>query len=262
MQFLRLHDLFKAHASLKSFCHILEQQPEDSQLTDMSFQQLTSNLNDLGDLLAECGMPVSLGNTREVVGLLVEAREAPCKIWQEPIGQLLNTLRHEMRTVTAWRVPAEKVVFLNPEPFGPEVHKRFLSATHDIEEAGKCLTFGRNTATVFHLMRVMETGLRALGRSLNDPSLDPKRNPSWETILRKCDQELQKPIKDRSAEWATDDAFFSTATANLRVVKDAWRNPTMHVERVYDEDLARGAWNATRAFMRHLATKLSETKDE
>lgn len=36
----------------------------------------------------------------------------------------------------------------------------------DIAEAGKCLALDRNTAAVFHLMRVAEVGLRALARKL------------------------------------------------------------------------------------------------
>jgi len=148
--------------------------------------------------------------------------------------------------------------YTQPHLFGEAVDKSFPSALVDIEEAGKCYAVERSTACVFHLMRVMEVGLRALGKSLNNPDLDPKRNPSWEAILRKCDSELQKPLKDRSAEWRVDDAFFATATANLRAVKDAWRNPTMHVEIAYDPEKAFDVWNAVGAFMRHLSAKLTE----
>jgi hypothetical protein len=44
----------------------------------------------------------------------------------------------------------------------------------------------------------------------------------------------------------------------LRAVKDAWRNPTMHVRIAYDEEESRDVWNTVRVFMRHLATKLEE----
>jgi hypothetical protein len=148
--------------------------------------------------------------------------------------------------------------YKNPLASWESVVGKYSSAILDIEEAGKCLALGRYTACVFHLMRLVECGLRSLGAALNDPRLDPKQNPSWETILRKCDKELQKPLKDRCIEWKTDEPFFSTATANLRAVKDAWRNPTMHVEKHYDGEEAREIYSATRAFMRHLASKLSE----
>ncbi len=141
--------------------------------------------------------------------------------------------------------------------FGESVVSKFPSAEYDIEEAGKCYAVGRETAAVFHLMRVMEVGLRSLALTLKDERLDPKRNPSWESILKKCDEELAKPLKDRSVEWRADEAFYSTATANLRAVKDAWRNPTMHVERTYNEDTALEVWNAVQAFMRHLSIKLN-----
>jgi hypothetical protein len=145
-----------------------------------------------------------------------------------------------------------------PDLFGQEITTRFPGTLYDVEEAAKCFVCSRYTACVFHLMRVMEVGLRALGQSLGDPSLDPSLNPTWERILKRCDTELQKSLRDRSAEWKTDERFFAEATANLRVVKDAWRNPTTHVEAKYDEERARDVWNAVLAFMRHLAIKLSE----
>jgi len=142
--------------------------------------------------------------------------------------------------------------------FGDDVAKKFPSASVDIEEAGKCLALDRGTATVFHLMRVMEVGLRALAKTLNDPRLDPKRNPTWSTILQKGDEEVQKPIAQRAPEWAAHDHFFSEAQANLRVVQFAWRNPTMHVEINYDPEKASDVMQAVKAFMRHLASVLSE----
>jgi hypothetical protein len=108
------------------------------------------------------------------------------------------------------------------------------------------------------LNRTLEIGLHALGKSLNDPGLDPKKNPTWESILRKCDDELKKPLAQRSQEWQKDDQFFSNATANLRAVKDGWRNPTMHVKIKYTEEEALDVFNAVKAFMGHLAKKLKE----
>jgi len=142
--------------------------------------------------------------------------------------------------------------------YGDKVAKAFPSAMDDIEEAGKCYATDRSTACVFHLMHVTEFGLRAMAKALNDPTLDPQKNPSWENILRKCDLELQKPIKDRSALWAVKDQFFSQATANLRSVKNAWRNPSMHVGKKYNPDEALDILNAVGGFIRHLAIELHE----
>jgi hypothetical protein len=104
----------------------------------------------------------------------------------------------------------------------------------------------------------MELGLRSLGKSLNNPKLDPLCNPSWESILKKCDDELKLPLEDRSPEWRKDDGFYSEATGNLRAVKNAWRNPTLHIDRSYDPERSLDILQAVKGFMRHLAERLSE----
>lgn len=173
---------------------------------------------------------------------------------------LRKRIDDELKGRTFFLILQDKIKYFN-EPwvsFGQSIVEKFPSLSRDIEEAGKSYAAGRNPACVFHLMRIMEAGLRALGKSLSIPSLDPQLNPSWERILDKCNEELNKPIKDRCAEWKADNDFFSQASANLLAVKNAWRNPTMHVGIDYSDDVALDIYNAARGFMRHLATKLSE----
>ena len=168
----------------------------------------------------------------------------------ESVRRCFRRTRKDGMTELALKMPEEF--------FGAEVSQNFQSAAKAVEDAAKCFSRGCYTACVFHLLRVLEIGVRALGKSLGNPSIDPKKNPTWESVLRKCDEELQKPHAQRSQEWQSDPVFFSEATANLRAVKDAWRNPTMHVERDYDEEEAWQVLNALRAFMRRLATRLHE----
>jgi hypothetical protein len=175
------------------------------------------------------------------------------------LPELQRRIEDEIQSVLWLYVPREKSKFYRGSAaFGAEVAAAFPSTSYDIEEAGKCFALNRYTACSFHLMRVIEVGLRSLGKALNDPDLDPKKNPSWERLLGKCDKELRKPLQERSQEWKTDELFFSTSTANLRAIKDAWRNPTLHVERSYHEEEAQEVYSAIRSFMRHLATKLAE----
>jgi len=187
------------------------------------------------------------------------------------IQAIHDTIRNEMTTHIFIYVPANRADFYEAYQdalwhsedianvrFGEQVAKNFPSVQDDIRSAGNCLALGEPTACVFHLMRVIERGLRALGAALNDPSLDPGKNPTWETILRKCDAELQKPYDKRSAEWRQNGQFFAEATANIRAVKDAWRKPSIHVESDYDYDKAVAVFRAVRSFMRHLATGLKE----
>lgn len=171
-------------------------------------------------------------------------------------NDLLNRVSDEIEPRTYFCIePSKQILIQDKNLFGLEVTNAFPSIVVDIEEAGKCIAFERWTASVFHLMRVMEIALHVLGNALKLP---PTTSRNWDAILKQYEAELAKPLKDRCPEWAADDAFFSGATTFLRSVKDAWRNPTMHVERTYTEEQAEDVWNAIKGFMRHLATKLKE----
>ena len=175
------------------------------------------------------------------------------------LNELSNTVRRELLCTTVLCLNPKRSEFYDGKNlFGDEIATSFPSTTYDITEAGNCLATERATAAVFHLVRIIEVGLRALGKTLNEPHLDPNRNPTWEAILTRCDAELRKPRKDRSPDWQTNEDFYTEATARLRSVKDAWRNPTMHVDKKYTPDEAQDIYNAVRTFMRHLATKLKE----
>lgn len=219
-----------------------------------------ATLQKLLGILDSFDLPYARAQVERIVSNL--ERYPNHKELSDQFGVLVDRITDELDQKPCYLIAAERVKFYNGRHlFGEDVDRAFPSAMLDIEEAGKCYAVGRGTACVFHLMRVMEVGLRALATSLNDVSLDPKTNPTWERILSRGDKELQKPLKDRAEEWRVDDLFFSTATANLRAVKDAWRNSTMHVEISYDDERAFDVWNAVRAFMRHLARKLTDVKN-
>ena len=136
------------------------------------------------------------------------------------------------------------------------VFNQFPAASWDVVEAGRCLALGRYTASVFHLMRVVESGIKALRAALG--VAEPAGNPSWHTLLETCDREIKKRYENRSDEFKGDLAFYSEAVGFLRSIMYAWRNPTMHIEESYTEEEARAITVAVQGFMRHLATKLSE----
>jgi hypothetical protein len=54
-------------------------------------------------------------------------------------------------------------------------------------------------------------------------------------------------------------SFFENIHADLSSVKNAWRNPSMHADKVYDPERAEDIYNAVRGLMRHLAEHLDES---
>jgi hypothetical protein len=140
--------------------------------------------------------------------------------------------------------------------FGPTVQDEFSAAGFDIEEAGKCFALGRYTACVMHLMRVLEVGLDALKVETGIASYSPTWKVALDQILKTTSTKLEK---DKTPEERARDGFIRDAVHYLTGVKDAVRNPVMHkVARTYTDETAKEVFAAVRAFMRHLATKLSK----
>ena len=86
-------------------------------------------------------------------------------------------------------VPPERAAYYDqPELFGKEVNAKFPDIQFDVVEAGNCYAAGRGTAVVFHLMRIMETGVQAFGTKLKVKLAGEK---NWQNIL----DEVNKAIK-------------------------------------------------------------------
>lgn len=81
-------------------------------------------------------------------------------------NRIMDELRlHHYCPVTA----ASAALYDNKAPIGDAVYDAFPSARNDICGAARCVVLGEGTAAVFHAMRVMEVGLRVLGRKLGIP---------------------------------------------------------------------------------------------
>ncbi|MDT7041467.1 hypothetical protein [Candidatus Nitronereus thalassa] len=156
-------------------------------------------------------------------------------------------------------IPTEKQQFyLKPlETFGVNV-SRFESAREDIEEAGKSYATSRNTACVFHLMRVIEIGLRVLAKHfhLSDEQIN------WELIMKKIQDKIheidQLPKEFTPEIWQSDHRFYSEAAMHLTLLQDAYRNFVIHNHEQYNDTGALAIYNHASSFMKHLGARLSE----
>jgi hypothetical protein len=145
--------------------------------------------------------------------------------------------------------PAEAELYLTREPlFGAAVERAFPLASEDISEAGKCMSLGRYTASVFHLMRAMERALHKMGGKLDATIVDKyDRTLSWGIIIANIDGKISKMQPgDEQRKW-------SEARALLYHVNQAWRTDTMHPKQTYTEPEARDVLAAVKSFMGRLS---------
>jgi hypothetical protein len=141
---------------------------------------------------------------------------------------------------------------------GDDVADKFQSAAYEIDEAAKCFALDRYTAAVFHLMRTMEFGIKAVARCLQIPDPIKPAERNWGKMLGRI-------AGGMNAKWPTsadrtngDGAIFEGLHASLDAIKNAWRNPTMHVENNYNEEEADHIFGVVMGFMKKLASRCDE----
>jgi hypothetical protein len=216
--------------------------------------------------LAVLGEAASQMNMEGAAIGIKRAREECLEHLAAPIGtdahRLQQIVSHAERVVTTFMdelsgryllVLASKHAefFQLPDPFGDSVAAAFPSATYDISEAAKCRALGRWTATVMHLMRVLEVGLRALAEKYG-----LEAGPNWNTLLNQIEAESRKIGK--RTHGAAEEQWAAEAATHLRFIKNAWRNHAMHALEKYDEERSVAIFENTRDFMKHLSINLSE----
>jgi hypothetical protein len=136
------------------------------------------------------------------------------------------------------------------ELFGPLISKRFQDAAEDIEHAGNCLALGEYTGAVFHLMRAMESAVRALAKKLK-VTINPK--DTWGMILNNMDAGI-KALPEKTAQQKRKKDEWSECRVNLFHVKNAWRDNSMHGKRTYTDQEARRVMESVKVFMEQLAS--------
>jgi hypothetical protein len=159
-------------------------------------------------------------------------------------------------------ISSENVVFFQQEKlFGDAVYDAFPEARSEIKDAGNCLASDLNTAAVFHLMRVMELGLRELANRLKAKTLIKKLKQTkipielgtWEEIIGTLESKLDAlRCLARSVKRDENIESCNELLKEFRSVKDLWRNKVMHTRATYDAEQGQSAFNHVRGFIQKL----------
>jgi hypothetical protein len=163
----------------------------------------------------------------------------------EGLTHLEKTIQLEMEEKLFMFIPPERAkVYNQADLLGKDVLSKFPALQYDIVEAGNCYTTGRSTAVVFHLMRIMESGVQAFGSKLGVALVNEK---NWQNILDEANKKIRllPPKAPQTVE-------LSEVSANLYAVKLAWRNEVMHPNDTYTLEEAENLINQVRIYMQNL----------
>jgi len=157
-------------------------------------------------------------------------------------------------------IPSEKRALYEQDTpvFGQQVADCFPCANYDIQAAGRCFALDEWTACVFHMMRVLEIGLRHLGTSVGLPEA-ALAFENWKVIIDQIEKRVKEFAEAPKSKTKSDKLqFYSEAAASFRHFRDAWRNHVSHSRATYDEREASIIWDHVQTFMQVLAKQDSE----
>jgi hypothetical protein len=233
-------------------------------LDDLSRSKATKSLKFVEAEFRKIGLDVTADMTKDVVDSLEKPGHRPQNYqWLiDQIATLEKLADRELHGKFFLYIPAERAKFWpsmkKPNIFGDDVASKFPSATFDAGNSGVCLATGTATAAVFHLMRVLEIGLTSLGGVFGVSLAHTNWAPAIEQIESKIRGMQKDPVWKALPDCKEQQEFYAQAASHFAILKDAWRNHTMHVRGKYTEEEAERIFETVKAFMQKLAERLHE----
>jgi hypothetical protein len=191
--------------------------------------------------------------------------------WQELLNELTvlrQAVESDLEKHTFAFVPPEKAKVLNRIEEWKPIGEAVPESQTDIHDAIECYALEQNTASVFHLMRTVEWGLRAfcyhLGfknvrstiKKTGKVEVTPIEYSTWEGILSQLRGRITDKLNRvrRGVRKQQLQEFYNSAVSEVEAFKDAWRNHVMHTRRVYTAEDAQAIMAHVKRFMSLLVT--------
>jgi hypothetical protein len=229
---------------------------------DVVFSQIDEAMDKATELSFELGLRSAHAHLLRFKEQRAYVKKDDLEFFTRYIREILQRIEDDLNGVQFLFVSAGKVDFYDKPIFGVAVEERFDKAIDDIREAGNCFALRRWTGVVHHCMGIIQEGLGVLAKHLGitiDIFVD-----DWNGIITKIENGVAakksaalgtKSAKQKSA-WKRMEPSYNEVISDARAVKDAWRNPTAHFRRQYDEAQAKKVLGKVRDFMQNLADKL------
>jgi hypothetical protein len=140
-----------------------------------------------------------------------------------------------------------------------DIWAKFPSSKDDTERATDCYALEQHTASVFHLMRVAEFGLRALAKKLHvkithKGKACPIEYGDWEKVITEIKNKIALArTLPAGLKKQTKLEFYSDGADHCMFMKDIWRNNVAHTRKVYNDSEALAVLTRVKGFMAFLA---------
>lgn len=224
---------------------------------------LLNSLKSTHDVCSEVNLPVSALGI-EWAQKQVEAEGVTVRRVGEVFRELTRRIQDELSSLRFLYVPPDRALYYQQtikadatktkhSLLSDKAKKKFPQSIEDAEEAANCIALGRYTASVFHMMRIMERGVQRLGKKLRVAI--PVKEKDWGQISNHINGAL-KQLPNSTPQEKRIHARYAKAAVYLDNVRESWRNPTMHPKETYTEEEAENAFRFVKQYIDYLANIL------
>jgi hypothetical protein len=175
------------------------------------------------------------------------------------LDEIHEHIRQEIAGKYSLYIAPEKAKYCdNDKLLGEGVAERFKGTQNDIVEAGNCYAIGCNTAAVFHLMRVVEIGLRVLAKRVGIKRITGKKpHPieyaEWGTLIDAIKAKIKTKIealhqRNKGGQRERQLKLYSDLADRCFFLKEL-RNEVCHTRKPYNDQEALGMINRVKELM-------------
>jgi hypothetical protein len=211
-------------------------------------EQLQKSIIQLHEYCEKLDLPMS----SKQIGVIVDAVQGhDFDRVRRGFMELQQRVYDELQNKVCFCLPTEKVKYWNPLWLTTSpIYDRFRSAHQEFQRAGHCYAFGENTACVFHLMRIVDFGLRQVAKSLGI-TYDAR---NWVGISNKITDKMEQKYQTKTDDWKKSEPMYAEILTDIQAISRSHRNPVLHeLEKKYDENDAEYMLTVVVGFMLHLA---------
>jgi len=233
-----------------------------NQLDETSANKALKRLKHMETEFQNVGLRISSQWVNNLIQELEKPERSHNFQWLMDQLETVRKLTHEeLQGKAFFYIPPERMKYwpkqAEPFAFGSKVADSFPSTTFDANNAAFAIATMLSTAAVFHLMRVLEIGLAALGKPFGVSLAHTNWGPALTEIESKIRNMHQDPAWKALPDCKDQQEFYAQAASHFGILKDAWRNYTMHARGKYTEDEAEQIFLNVKTFMQKLAESLS-----
>ncbi len=241
----------------------------DEAPSEITFEQILQTLEGLMKVCEGLGWVAASIKLNMTYGYIKRSGLNDCD-WSSLSADLRNVA--DMVFSELWHAKIVKVekrysAYINSDELICEDFATFFPSTaEDIKEAGNCIAVDSGTAGVFHLMRAVEWGMRALCVDIGllttkYKKIDvPIEYSQWEQILNQLHPEIEKKLalSEKGEKKQEAQEYYLSLYFDIKGFKDAFRNHVSHTRTKYSQKAADDILDYVRRFFVLLKTKISE----